>query len=497
MSILQTRAALDATVLIDAVRHENMAIQSFLNVDAQRAELAEQLTEYYKRQGVVDVTPEMIEAGVALLERDRFTYKGFSGGPLAKAVAGAYLKVNHNSKAIGLMLLLGVVCGGMLTIVNSRLEAGRYSGLVQDIGEYREKNSTNAAKVKRFIDDQNAWLDSVKKNPEPTWALDVTQVTLSKFRSQLEVAGGKLYSMVTLIDGGEDKPSVEAVKKDYERYSKQLDDLSVRINPIADSLQKDVQELLANRQSLEALWSADRALSDLMSTKAYQEYAADPQVELRQSAVRAALVSGLSSDATKAMEDLKVTLAQRSKSKALINGLAAVTAEYSSVFKDAEGQRKYNLLTTQGRKAAEQGNEADYRKATSDIRALAQYVAMDLTVRVVDGKGKKSGTGDRCKLDSSGRCIDGPRRYYVILEAVDASGRAVPREVYNQEKRINEVVSSWGQEVTSAVYDNLRKEKQSNGFVVNRDYGSKAPGNYSLTFDRSVLKGTITSWVNE
>lgn len=495
MSILQSRAALDATVLIDQSRQENMAIQSYLNVDAKRKELAELLTDYYRRQGVTDVTPEMIEEGVALLERDRFTYKGFAGGVLAKAVAKTYIKVNHNSKVIGIGLVAALAVGISISTVSSRVEAGRYSDLVKDIAEQRQQYGNNSTKVKRFIDDQNAWLASIK-NDQPTWAVDVTQVSLVQFRNQLENANTKLYGMVTVMDDGTDKPTLDAVKKNYDMYSKQLNDLSVKLGPMQESLQKDITDLLKIRQNLEALFSADKALGGLMSTQAYQAYANDPQVQLRQSAVRSALVSGFATESTKALAELKVTLTQRSKAQALISGLSALSSEYSSGFKDSEGQRKFNLLAAQARQAAEDGNEGNYRQASAAMRSLWQYVGMDLTIRVVDGKGKQSGVGDRCKnvAGTSNVCADGPKRFYVIMETVDASGRVVPREVYNWETKATSVVESWGQEVSSETYDEIRKSKVANGFVEKREFGHKAPGDYALTYDRSVLNGTITNW---
>lgn len=497
MSILQSRAALDATVLIDQIRQDNMAIQSFLNVDAKRKELAGLLAGYYQRHGVTDVTPEMIETGVAQLERDRFIYKGFSGGALAKAVAGAYLKVNHHASAIGIALVATVVIGVGVSVVGSRLEAGRYTSLVHDITEQRQQYGNNSAKIKRFIDDQNAWLASVKDD-QPTWAVDVTQVNLGQFKSLLENVNTKLYSMVTVMEDGTDKATLEAVKKDYDRYASQLNDLSVKLRPLQDSLQKDINALMKNRQDLEALWAADKALSGLMSTQAYQVYANDPQVQLRQSAVRSALVSGYATESGKALAELKVTLSQRSKAQALINSVTALSSEYSGGFKDSEGQRKFNLLLTQARKAAEDGNEGDYRQASTALRALWQYVGMDLTIRVVDGKGKTSAVNGRCKIapGQPGVCVDGPKRAYVILEAVDASGRVVPREVLDREIQVSKVVESWGQEISAETYEEIKKSKVSNGFVEKREFGHKAAGDYALTYDRSVLNGTITSWAN-
>jgi hypothetical protein len=80
------------------------------------------------------------------------------------------------------------------------------------------------------------------------------------------------------------------------------------------------------------------------------------------------------------------------------------------------------------------------------------------------------------------------------METVDASGRVVPREVYNWETKATSVVESWGQEVSSETYDEIRKSKVANGFVEKREFGHKAPGDYALTYDRSVLNGTITNW---
>lgn len=486
MSILQSRAALDATVLIDEYRHESMALQRHLNADADRKELADALKEFYHRQGVTDVTQEMIDAAVEAYQRDRFTYRGFQGSALAKAVASVYLGVNKNIGPIliGMFLITGVSFATVYS--QNKLETSRYSNLVKEISTQHDQYTAAAAKVKRFVDDQKDWLAAAKKD-KPTWAVDITESSLLQYAALLSNVDSKLYGLVSKVEGDTDPATLENVKARYDHYSQAYKTTSAELKPMHASLQKDIDSLLKTRQSLESLWTADKSLSALMSTQNFRENGNDPKVQYRLGFVESALIAGKAEEATKALGELKSTLASRGSAKALGASYALLSSEYANTFKDAEGMRRAGLILAQARKAAEEGKEPDFLFASSQLKALAQYVSMDLKIRPTSGP--KSGVKRSPEKNS-----DGTGHSYIILQVVDAAGQVIPREVYNQEKQKVEIVTSWGQEISAAEFEAFKADKLKNGFVSDPDFGHKPSGDYALTFKKPVLKGTITSW---
>lgn len=486
MSILQSRAAMEATALIDQYRHESMALQRYLNVDADRKELADALREFYIRQGVTDVTQEMIDAAVEAFQRDRFTYRGFQGGALAKAVAKAYLVVNKNFGPIVIGLFLASASIGFTAYGKHQLEANRYTDLVKEITSQQEQYANAATKVKRFADDQKDWLKAVKKD-KPIWAVDVTQTSLVQYEGLLSNIESKVYGLVSKVDGGTDPATLENVTAHYDQYKQAYQTTSAELKPLHASLQKDIDSLLLTRQSLEALWTADKSLSALMSTQNFHEFGEDPKVQYRLGFVESALIAGKADEATKQLGLLKTTLASRGTSKALQAGYALLSSQYGNTFKDAEGMRRAGLILAQARKAAEEGKEPDFMLAGTQLKALAQYVDMDLSIRPTDGP--MSGVKRTPDKDPQGI-----GRSYIILQVVDAAGRVIPREVYNQEKQKVEVVTSWGQEISASEFQAFKADKLKNGFVSDPDFGRKPSGDYALTFKKPVLKGTITSW---
>lgn len=66
--------------------------------------------------------------------------------------------------------------------------------------------------------------------------------------------------------------------------------------------------------------------------------------------------------------------------------------------------------------------------------------------------------------------------YYLIVEAVDASGKPVPMRVRNAETGDYELVSRWAEQVPEEVYNRVRDDKQADGIVDAREFATKRRG---------------------
>jgi Family of unknown function (DUF6384) len=79
----QTPAPLEelmvAMDVVDTMRHRQILVDRELNADARRAKLRERLREIYAAQGI-EVSDEALDAGIAALEEERFSYTPVEGG---------------------------------------------------------------------------------------------------------------------------------------------------------------------------------------------------------------------------------------------------------------------------------------------------------------------------------------------------------------------------------------------------------------------------------
>lgn len=91
--------------------------------------------------------------------------------------------------------------------------------------------------------------------------------------------------------------------------------------------------------------------------------------------------------------------------------------------------------------------------------------------------------------------------YYLIVEAVDASGTPVPMKVRNAETGEFERVSEWAEQVPQEVYEQVRTDKQADGIIDAREFAVKRRGelDVEVTMQRadggSLERGRqITEW---
>ena len=86
------------------------------------------------------------------------------------------------------------------------------------------------------------------------------------------------------------------------------------------------------------------------------------------------------------------------------------------------------------------------------------------------------------------------KNYYLIVEAIDASGKSLTLEIENEENGKREKVSRWGVRVPRSVYEAVRADKMEDGIVDKRIVGTKERGELEIRYKVPVVGGTITRW---
>jgi hypothetical protein len=86
------------------------------------------------------------------------------------------------------------------------------------------------------------------------------------------------------------------------------------------------------------------------------------------------------------------------------------------------------------------------------------------------------------------------RAYFIVVDALDPSGKPVPLPIRNDETNQTETVSRFAVRVPNETFDAVRNDKARNGIVQNAQLAEKRRGFIDLDFRMPVLEGRITRW---
>jgi hypothetical protein len=86
------------------------------------------------------------------------------------------------------------------------------------------------------------------------------------------------------------------------------------------------------------------------------------------------------------------------------------------------------------------------------------------------------------------------RNYYVIVEAVGPDERPVELPVTSEEDGRRALVSKWGQRVTDATFEAVRRDKDDDGIVQANRLGQKRRGFLDVDYAMPVADGAILRW---
>ncbi|MEE2691495.1 MAG: DUF6384 family protein [Pseudomonadota bacterium] len=128
------------------------------------------------------------------------------------------------------------------------------------------------------------------------------------------------------------------------------------------------------------------------------------------------------------------------------------------------------------------------RAALGELETLKGDLALDLTVRVVSRPGEYSGVF-RIPDDAPDA-----RNYYLIVEAVDARGRAHALEISSEEDQETKRVEKWGVRVPEGVFNKVAADKQDDQIIENAVVGRKPKGALAPDYGIDGAGGAILEW---
>jgi len=174
--------------------------------------------------------------------------------------------------------------------------------------------------------------------------------------------------------------------------------------------------------------------------------------------------------------------------KTLPAELVAIGNRIAKSTTDQKAIAQAEQLLNTGLRAAKLKNVDVADKSLAQLISLERSINLTYQVRIVSRSGEKSGVWRRAKINKNAR------NYYLIVEAIGSNGRAIARDIRNEETGKVETVSKWGVRVPKRVYDAVARDKRDDGIIQKVLLGEKSAGKLEPEWYADVSAGAITRW---
>jgi len=174
--------------------------------------------------------------------------------------------------------------------------------------------------------------------------------------------------------------------------------------------------------------------------------------------------------------------------QALVDGLTEAHAAIVAVAREPAAQTRAAALVADGRAALVEGDREAASRALDALADLRADLERAYALRIVVGEGETSGVW-RVPEDNARA-----RNYYLVVEAIDASGQRLTLPVLNEETGRVERVSRWGLRVDEATWNRVAADKADDGIIQQRTVGRKVAGELEPAYLIESTGGTITRW---
>jgi hypothetical protein len=141
-----------------------------------------------------------------------------------------------------------------------------------------------------------------------------------------------------------------------------------------------------------------------------------------------------------------------------------------------------------GESALRNGDKESARAAIKQLETARTLLGEEYTVRIVNRPGEQTGVWRVPDLNTRAR------NYYIIVEAVDPSGRALTVPITNEETRKTEQVKVWGLRVDQDTFNAVARDKKDDGIVQHDRFGYKPRGALVPDYEMRTSGGAITQW---
>ncbi len=173
---------------------------------------------------------------------------------------------------------------------------------------------------------------------------------------------------------------------------------------------------------------------------------------------------------------------------ALPDDLASAHAQVLEIAESEDAKVSAGRLLNAGRAALREEDTDAARAALASLQDMRTALEQEYSLRIVNQPGEKSGVWRVPDINT------GARNYYIIVEAVDPTGRALTVPVANEETGKVERVTKWGLRVDEETFERVGRDKQDNGIIERDRFGYKNRGYLVPKYEMRTTGGAITQW---
>jgi hypothetical protein len=128
------------------------------------------------------------------------------------------------------------------------------------------------------------------------------------------------------------------------------------------------------------------------------------------------------------------------------------------------------------------------REALTQLERLQAVLQQEYSIQIVNRPDARSGVWRIPDVNEAAK------NYYIIVEAVSASGERLQVPIRNEETGEVEQVSRWGLRVERPTFEAVARDKQDDGIIQNDRFGLKRAGYLDPEYAMPTSGGAITQW---
>ena len=168
--------------------------------------------------------------------------------------------------------------------------------------------------------------------------------------------------------------------------------------------------------------------------------------------------------------------------------LAGTRERITEMTRDPVALRSADDLLRDGQAALGRDEIEAARAALASLRDLQSQLDQSYTLRVVNEPGELTGVWRVPEVNPNAQ------NYYIIVEALGASGQRLAVPVENEETGRVERVSIWGLRVDKSVFDAIAADKKDDGIIQDNVFGEKPRGVLMPAYNFPTTGDAITEW---
>lgn len=314
MSILGSKAAMDVAMLVEQYRQQRHVTDKYIKEHESKEEMRIALIEFYKSQGIDNVTPEMIDDGIKAYEKNRFTFNGFKGSSLSALIAKAFVRAYPSRFMLLIVLIVtsSIFLAGIYTLnkVSASMAELKISTAIDSASSL--ENSIN----KRITRNRDFLLSASDESRNISGEFNYSKSFVSIEKSELQKLISDALSINKMAHKEHSRISEEAKalmesseEIDIEKASSNIVmSYSLEVEPILKSADASESIIRSKLENLAKIKEAEKDISVIEKSSLFIQSKEKPQVSSAYSSAVFEIATGDGGAAKGLIEKLKLAL---------------------------------------------------------------------------------------------------------------------------------------------------------------------------------------------